>query len=569
MRRRIIYIFLFLLLALACFLKNGFHTVWPVLVSTEEGVFPKEWAGMKAADINRKGITLIIDGKEVDSAEQPIFITDELNLMMPVSQVTEAFSSAVNFYDNSRLVIQKNMIRLELFMGSPDMTVNGRNFPLSEELLEKDNQLYIPLEALESGLSYSLEWEVGKRRAVMTSENPDGLMLPDVYDYRVEKRAPDVKNQGILGTCWAFASLKALETSLMPETVLDFSEDHMSIKNSFQMDQNDGGEYTMSMAYLLAWQGPVLEKDDPYGDRLSPDGLEAVKHVQEIQILPEKNYEKIKEAVFLHGGVQSSLYTSLQNYKSRSVFYNRKNNAYCYIGTEKPNHDVVIVGWDDNYSRDNFNMELSGDGAFLCANSWGADFGEDGYFYVSYYDTNIGIHNILYKGIEEPDNYDYIYQSDLCGWIGQLGYGTDTAYFANVYQAESAQNLSGVGFYATGAQTAYEVYLARHVKDSSDFERRELIAGGMFENAGFYTVPIKTLVPLDVGERFAVIVKITTPKTVHPIAIEYNAEDGKSEIDLNDGEGYISLRGSVWENTESGQNCNVCLKAYTTKREYE
>ena len=38
------------------------------------------------------------------------------------------------------------------------------------------------------------------------------------------------------------------------------------MSNSFHANQYDGGEYTMGMAYLAAWQGPVYEKDDPYGD---------------------------------------------------------------------------------------------------------------------------------------------------------------------------------------------------------------------------------------------------------------------------------------------------------------
>ena len=74
-----------------------------------------------------------------------------------------------------------------------------------------------------------------------------------------------MKNQGSLGTCWAFASLMALESRLLPEQSFDFSEDHMSLRNSFQMDQNDGGDYTMSMAYLLSWQGSVLESEDLMG----------------------------------------------------------------------------------------------------------------------------------------------------------------------------------------------------------------------------------------------------------------------------------------------------------------
>ena len=69
----------------------------------------------------------------------------------------------------------------------------------------------------------------------------------------------------------------------------------------------------------------------------------------------------------------------------RDSYYRKETGAYWYNGDEKPNHDVVIIGWDDHYSRDNFNQPPEGDGAFICANSWGGEFGDDGYFYVSYY----------------------------------------------------------------------------------------------------------------------------------------------------------------------------------------
>ena len=69
---------------------------------------------------------------------------------------------------------------------------------------------------------------------------------------------------------------------------------------------------------------------------------------------------------------------------------------------------------------------------------------------MSYYDTNIGVHNIVYTGIEPTDNYDNIYQSDLCGWVGQIGYGEDTAWFANAYKTKTKEELAAAGFYATG-----------------------------------------------------------------------------------------------------------------------
>ena len=397
------------------------------------------------------------------------------------------------------------------------------------------------------------------------------VKLPSAYDYRKTGRAPQIGNQGSLGTCWAFASLTALESSLLPGKPMTFAVDHMSMHNSFLLGQDEGGEYTMSMAYLLAWQGPVPESQDPYGDGVSPDGLTPSVHVQEIQVLPSKDYEAIKRAVYLRGGVQSSLYTSMRDYRSQSVYYNRETNSYCYIGNEKPNHDSVIVGWDDNYSRENFNLDLAGDGAFICTNSWGEDFGDQGYFYVSYFDSNIGVHNIVYTGVEPVDNYDYIHQSDLCGWVGQIGYGQDEAWFANAYRAGKGENLAAAGFYATDKNTEYELYAARNLPDAGAGEmdraldKRILLAKGRLDNAGYYTIVLDKKIPLEDNEKFAIIIKIITPGTVHPVAIEYNAGDGIAQVDLTDGEGYLSHDGKVWEHVEETQSCNLCLKAYTKK----
>lgn len=401
-------------------------------------------------------------------------------------------------------------------------------------------------------------------------------VLPKAYDGRKTGRAPSIKNQGSLGTCWAFASLMALEARLRPGEKYDFSEDHMSLNNGFCIPQSDGGEYTMSMAYLLSWKGPVLEADDPYGDSVSPDGLKAVKHVQGVELVPGKDYEKIKRAILQYGGVQSSLYTSMTSEESRSAHYNENKYAYCYIGSEPPNHDSVIIGWDDDYPRENFNTEVIGDGAFICMNSWGDDFGDDGYFYVSYYDSNIGLNNIIYTDVENPDNYDHNYQADLRGWVGQLGYGSDTVWFSNVYEAQGKETLKAAGFYTTDRQSSYEVYVVRNIADEEsiksgdDFKNRQLAASGSLDYAGFYTIPLDVNtgegLELEPGERFAVLVKLTTPDSVHPAAIEYDAGDGKTIVDISDGEGYISPDGVNFTRVEEEQRCNLCLKAYTTDR---
>ena len=246
------------------------------------------------------------------------------------------------------------------------------------------------------------------------------------------------------------------------------------------------------------------------------------------------------------------------------TWYNRRNSSYCYTGDAEPNHDVVIVGWDDRYPRENFTIPPEEDGAFLCINSWGEAFGDDGFFYISYYDARIGEVAISYTGVEDSGNYDQIYQTDLCGWVGQMGYEEDTAWFANLYTARGDENLEAAGFYATGPDTDYEVYVVEDADGPESLENRRLMAVGHLEEAGYYTIPLKRPVRLQKGQRFALVVKIKSPGKVHPVAIQYDAGDGKRRVVIS-GEGYLSHNGKRWDRAEE-ENCDVCLKAYTTER---
>ena len=402
------------------------------------------------------------------------------------------------------------------------------------------------------------------------------IELPSTYDGREKGRVPAIKNQGTNGNCWAFASLQALEASLLPEEKWDFSEDHMTRNNGFSLPNQQGGSYPMSMAYLLSWTGPVCENENPYGDENLGNGLLAAKHVQEIVMIPGKDYEKIKRAVIQYGGVQSSLYTVINEEVSQSKYYNEKESAYCYLGSNRANHDAVIIGWDDKYPKENFPVAVNGDGAFICMNSWGDSFGDQGYFYVSYYDSNIGLDNIVYTRTEDASSSDHIYQSDLRGWVGQLGYGKDTIWISNVYESKGKERIKGAGFYATGRHTSYEIYglsmvgSEEEILQKSEFEKKILLAKGTLDYSGYYTVSFDGIQKkgrnLIKGQRFAIIAKITTPDASQPAAIEFDADDGLTYVNLADGEGYISSDGIAWERVEKKQNCNLCLKAYTTDR---
>lgn len=391
--------------------------------------------------------------------------------------------------------------------------------------------------------------------------------FPARYDAREAGRMATVRSQGALGTCWAITASSAMEAYFLPQERLVFSPDHLSLQNGFSKDQNEGGAYTMTMAYLTSWKGPVLEEDDPYGDGYSPDGLTAVKHVQEIQIIKNKDYDAIKRAVYQYGAVQSAIYMDLDNAFSSSVYYNQLEYSYFYDGDQISNHDVLIIGWDDNYEASHFNRNTKEKGAFICQNSWGEKFGDGGVFYVSYADVNIGSQAVVYTKIEEKDNYDHIYQTDLCGWVGQLGYGDDSCFAANVYEAGGAENLEAVGFYAIGQNTEYEIFVVEDFEDDSSFYKRRSLQKGRLEEIGYYTVELNEPVRLESGQRFAVGIEIHTPGVRYPVATEYVAGESTKTVDISDGEGYISHNGVIWVRMEEKHQANICLKAYTGNRE--
>lgn len=407
-----------------------------------------------------------------------------------------------------------------------------------------------------------------------------GSELPSTYDLREQGRVTSVQNQGNTGSCWAFSSLASLESYILGKKgeYRDFSENNMKnlitkyYSDGFDLDAGDGGNSFIAMAYLTRWSGPVNESEDPYNENsiYSPEGLIVQKHIQEVLVLPERtgslDNDAIKRALMDSGAVFTTMYWN-------PLDYHDKNYAYRYTGSNDPNHAITIVGWNDSFDRNRFKQVPPGDGAFIIKNSWGNTWGEDGYFYISYYDTKIGYDENAVFTASDKNNFDYNYQYDPLGWINSIGYDNPTAWGGNVFTAKRNEKLEAVGFYTTDINTAYEIYIYKNpingpVNSIKNFVVKE---NGTCSYGGYHTHLLNSPVNLNSGEKFSVVIKFSNPSRGYPLAVEkplpypytYNYS---SKAQANPGESYVSQDGASWQDLTSipeYSETNLCIKAFT------
>ena len=396
--------------------------------------------------------------------------------------------------------------------------------------------------------------------------------LPKTFSWADYGKKPTVRDQGSLGTCWALTAAEAVESALLPQTHLVLSADHISLQNGFDIEQDEGGDYSMIMSYMADFKGPVTEEEDPYGDGRSPQGLKAAVHVGEMRLLEGMSADRIRHMIYRFGAVQTSLSMDrTRTDRSRSFYYNEETCSYYDPVTEPLNHDVLVLGWDDTYSKNNFRKQPAHDGAWICQNSWGAGFGRNGIFYVSYEDANVFRKGgIAYTDVRAAGDAARVLETDSLGWQARQGYGNDRAWFAGVFETDSPQVLEAAGLYAVGPATAWRMVLVENFSGTDSLS--EAASGksgiplgcGWLESPGFYTLRLRQPLSLPAGKRFAVVVFVDTPGTGRPVAVETRKDRYTDTVSLDGRESYISKDGTSWERTQTAYRTNVCLKLYTS-----
>lgn len=390
------------------------------------------------------------------------------------------------------------------------------------------------------------------------------LGFPRSYDLRDYNKLSPIRDQGPNGSCWTFACYSSLESVLRPAEDPDFSEKHMRDSHGFDWGPDKGGNRFMSSAYLARWSGPVAEADCPYDpyNYYVPKGLTRVKDLTDVYYLPDMDSDfeggmnAIKNAIMQYGAVQTAMYSS-------NAYINQKTWAHYYPRRGNGNHAVAIVGWNDDYPKENFLQTPPANGAWLIRNSWGEEYGISGYFWASYYDTIVGTNNAVYfaKDMQDDEN---IYQYDPYGMTRTVGYN-GKGYAANVFgRLKKDEYVNGAGFFVASGNTDYEVFVVpKYTGLESLANNRISVAKGRVDYPGYHTVEFNQ-VPVNSGDNFAVVVYFYSSETNYPIAIEAREYQYASKVNSYPGQSFTSEDGIKWTDlTTYNSSANVCVKAFT------
>lgn len=420
-----------------------------------------------------------------------------------------------------------------------------------------------------------------------------------VLEYLTE-HFPATRDQQPFGTCWAFATIAMAEFYNLTHgyetdpAETDYSEYHLAYWThtdgtgktlngggaadtiNFQGDRKtvmmDGGNTALGLLTLLRERGVTRESDFPYPTttsaitELPPEserGYNAFLLNDAVAFLfyegddPSARFGLAKEAILANGCIATSVYVDVP-------YYNIEHNSfYCYDDIGGVNHGLVLVGWDDNFPKENFSTDAAlqppKDGAWLVRNSWSdqAAWSPFSYYWMSYYDKVMINEPALTVSMMEPGHgYDnnYYYDTETHERAKMLENSqVETMRTANVFTAcgkKGSELISAVRFVFEPDDEGddgkdYQIRIYRGTTTEGGLNLGTLcsdaVTGGKIYATGFYTVPLENPVLVTKGENFAIEVEIEG-KTSVCYEREGYVYDGRSWIE------YVPAvaRGETW-----------------------
>ncbi|SHK67384.1 Carbohydrate binding domain-containing protein [Clostridium cavendishii DSM 21758] len=338
---------------------------------------------------------------------------------------------------------------------------------------------------------------------------PSITKFPSKFDGRTKYYKTPVKNQANYGVCWTFSTMALIEENLKKNTLweYDMSEADLSANNSFAYLK--GGDLLYSAYAFSHWKGTSYEKDYPYelinkplpsGGEILPHNMQAITFQSKSDATEEEklenkenNIKKIKDGILKLGAVNVGTHWE-------KIYENGKN--YCYNGASLPNHAVTAVGWDDNYSKDNFQMRPTHDGAWIIKNSWGPTAGEDGYHYVSYDDTIVNDFAHTIEDIDLKEDYSSNYEADFKNKLNE-----DEAIYTFKVDKDN-EELNFVNVQSVFRNDTFDVYVEEdYDKNGTNLISNKHFGQASLEGAGYTRVVNNQGLKLTKGKTIAIMIK--------------------------------------------------------------
>ncbi len=390
--------------------------------------------------------------------------------------------------------------------------------------------------------------------------------LPESYDSRDFGYISPVRNQGAFGTCWAHAFVACAEANMIKKgyeaNFNNYSELHLAYfyhkRNEVQGDGVDnfdskngygyfgGGNGYYAAQFAENFQDLAVESDFPYSLASNSADFsidEAYRNHSDVHMVDFgklNSIEDAKRAIMEYGAVSLG-YASVEDEFPLSEDFGYYQNKY--TGT---NHEVTVVGWDDNFPVESFNegCRPSNPGAWLIKNSWGKTFGDFGYFWLSYEDPSIALGNYYEFEPIGDENIVHTHNGGTSNIVWEV-------MAANVFPIEEDQTLTSIGFEAETHNVVPEKYeIMIYVSNSKPSNpmsgsAKQTLKGDV-PCDGFHKVTLDKPISLKEGQYLSIIC-ILSDSNKNVAASKFESGDNYTS---EPGESYYGWNG-IWYDTHN------------------